>query len=119
MQSKGCSVEEYLKGDDDLPICTDLDCDTWDSNFLSQLGEDHEDVSEDEEDITMIDETPQPPILKIQTYKEALKSLEDVQQFLESRGHIEEALSLGSSIDRVAYIQLQCTSQTTIHDYFS
>ena len=35
----------------------------WDSNFPSQLGEDYEDVSEDE-DITMIDEPPQPPMLK-------------------------------------------------------
>ena len=25
MPTEGCSVEEYLKGDYDLPICTDLD----------------------------------------------------------------------------------------------
>ena len=46
---QGCSVDEYIKGDDNLPVCTDLDSDTWDANFLSQLGQ-QEKESEDEDD---------------------------------------------------------------------
>ena len=45
---QGCSVDEYIKGDDNLPVCTDLDSDTWDANFLSQLGQ-QEKESEDED----------------------------------------------------------------------
>ena len=110
---EGCSVEEYLKGDNDLPLCTDLDNDTWDANFLSQLGQQVEESEDDQEN----NESP-PPLLKIQSFKEAIKSLEDVQQFLESRGHTEEAISVGLSVDRAVSLKLQCASQTTISDYF-
>ena len=108
---KGCSVEEYLKGDNDLSVCTDFDSNTWDANFLSQLGQQGEDSEDDDEENN--DEFPLPP-LKIKTFEEAIKSLEDVQQFLESQGHTEEALSVGLSVD----LKLQCASQTTISDYF-
>ena len=46
---QGCSIDECIKGDDNLPVCTDLDSDTWDANFLSQLGQ-QEKESEDEDD---------------------------------------------------------------------
>ena len=118
MPTEGCSVEEYLKGDDDLPICTDLDSDTWDANFMSELAAgDSQDTSEDE-DVTD-GSTLQPPVPVIKSFKEAMKSLEDVEHFLQSQGHMEEALVLGSSVDRIARMQLQSTTQTTINDYFS
>jgi len=28
---ESCTVAEYLRGDDDLPVCTDLDSDSWDA----------------------------------------------------------------------------------------
>lgn len=98
---EGCSVEEYIRGDNDLPVCMDLTGERWDANFLSQLGQQEESEEED-------DEAPPPP-LKVQTFKEAIDSLESVQRFLESQGHIEEALLIGSSVDEVA---LQSISQT-------
>jgi len=32
-----CSVEEYIEGDDNLAVCTDLDCENWEANFLASL----------------------------------------------------------------------------------
>ena len=70
MPTEGCSVhvEEHLKGDDDLPICTDLDSDTWDANFMSELAAgDSQDTSEDE-DVTD-ESTLQPPVPVIKSFK--------------------------------------------------
>lgn len=36
---------------------------------------------------------------KLRNFKEAIQSLDDVQEFLESRGYIEEALKIGSAVD--------------------
>ena len=42
-------------------------------------------------------------------------SLEDVQQFLESRGYnIEEALDVGSTIDKMTVLKLKSSKQTTL-----
>ena len=32
---ESCAVNEYLSGDDDLPVCVDLDSDNWNDNFLA------------------------------------------------------------------------------------
>ncbi len=61
-------------------MCANLDSDTWDAAFLGEDGEDmdnHEDRIDDP-----------PPIPKINSYKEAIQSLEDIQDFLERRGCI-------------------------------
>ena len=60
----------------------------------------------------------EPPPPKLQNFKEAVQSLEDVQQFLESRGYIEEALRIGSAIDTMTVLKLKSSLQTTLHDYF-
>ena len=57
----------------------------------------------------------EPPPPKLQNFKEAIQSLEDVQQFLESRSYIE-ALRIGSAIDTV--LKLKSSLQTSLHDYF-
>lgn len=44
--------------------------------------------------------------------------MEDIQQFLESRGHTKEALLIGSAVDKVAGLKLKNMTQTTINDYF-
>ena len=41
----------------------------------------------------------QPPALKYGTYQEAVCALEDVQAFLDSKGHNELATTLGAQID--------------------
>ncbi len=45
----------------------------------------HDDEDEDEEEDLDIDLPPPPPI-KIQTYKQAIESLEDIMIFLEQHG---------------------------------
>ena len=50
----------------------------------------------------------------MKTYKEAITALEGVSQLL---GHGAEALSVGSTIDRI--VNLKRASQTTLHDYFT
>ena len=97
-----CSVEDYLKGDDDLPICTDLDSNLWEDNSLSELGQQEPESDEDEDND---DNETIPPPLKIQNFKEAIESLENVQQFLENRGHSEEAISVGLSVDKLVYLK--------------
>ena len=82
-------------------MCTDLDSENWEANFLAELGLDNTCGNDriDESD----SETPGeelPP--KITSYSEAIDSIENVQQFLESRGHVQESLSFGSWIDTVA-----------------
>ena len=63
-----CDLDEYLHGDDDLPVCMDLDNDSWETDLLDQLGQDEEeadkeeDEGEDEMDI-------EPPPSKILNYK--------------------------------------------------
>ncbi len=47
---ESCMLEEYVHGDNDLPVYADLDSDTWDAAFLSNLGEDGEE-DEDGEDM--------------------------------------------------------------------
>ena len=51
-----------------------------------QLGQDEQDSGDNE---ALDDE---PPPLNIQTYKQAVQSLEDIEQFLCSRGHAQEAM---------------------------
>ena len=82
-----CNVDEYLNGDDDLPVCMELDSDSWEADFLKQEEQEVTDEEEDKED--EMDVEPPPP--KLQNFMEAVRSLEDVQQFLESRRYIEEA----------------------------
>ncbi len=84
-----CSADEYLTGDNSLPVCIDIDGDDWDENWLNSLTEHEggdEDEDEDEEEDLDIDLPPPPP--KIQTYKQAIESLEDI---MEQHGQIELA----------------------------
>ena len=69
-----CTLDDYLGGDNDLPVCTDLDSDSWEVNFMSELGLEEE-CNEDEEEEEMDDEPPTP--LKVQSFKEAIDSIEN------------------------------------------
>ena len=54
-------------------------------------------------------------------YKEAviIALLEEVSQFLEYKGHGDEALSIGCTIDRIVNLKHASARQTTLHDYFT
>ena len=50
---------------------------------------------------------------------EAILALEDVNNFLESRGFIQASSMVGSIVDEVACLKAQsATKQTTIRDFF-
>ena len=57
------------------------------------------------------------PPLKVQSYRDTIQSLEDVQQFLGSRGHMQKALCIGSTIDSLTSLQLASTKQNVLNDF--
>ena len=95
--------EEYLEGENELQVCVDTGGDDWEFNFFQQLGSKDQEQDEDsdiedidgdnEDDVHEID--VEPPSLKVTSFKEAIVALEDVSQFLESRGHIQAHSMLG------------------------
>ena len=100
---EGCTVDQFLTGDSDLPVCMEMDDDNWEAAFLEEL-EEHQQVedcgqvdgnSDAEDDSTANTEEPLP---KLKTYKE-------VSQFLEYKGHGDEALSIGSTIERIVNLK--------------
>ena len=111
------NVDEYLNGDDDLPACMQLDSDSWEADFLKQLGQEEQEVADEEEDEGEGEMDVEPPPPNLQNFKEAVQSLEDVKYFLESRGYTEEALGIGSAIDTMTVLKLKSSKQTTLHDY--
>ena len=79
-------------------VIIEMDDENWEHTFLEELtlpeGEADDDSQEiDEEDYEFDDG---PVIPKLNTYKEAINSLEDMCQFLGHKGHGTEALSIGS-----------------------
>ncbi len=102
--SESCTAREFITGDDNLPICADMDNENWEETFLKEQTENEVESAmevDDEED-----ECDEAAIVvpKLKTYKEIINVLEDVSQFLEFKGHTGEALSVGSFIDRIAVI---------------
>ena len=102
----GCSVKEYIDGDDGLPVCASDEYDDWEDHFFRELGQTK--VAQDT-DMEELDDNPLP----VQTYKEAVESLEDVQEFLYSRGHVREAMEIGLSVDTLVSLHLASTKQNT------
>ena len=113
---EGCTLSEYITGDDDKPVCANLINENWEDNFLAGVGQ-SEQVTEDEEtdDDTLIEE---PTVLNTNSYKEAIVALENVQDFLQSRGHIQEAAYITSTIEACVEMRVSECTQTSIHDYF-
>ena len=61
-----------------------------------------------------------PPIPKIISYKEAIIALEDVQSFLESRGHASTSFTyVGPAVDAISSLNVTCMRQRSLHDYCS
>ena len=77
-----CSTDELVKGEDLIPICTEVTDEDWEESFFAELGpeskrmndedgcEDGEDDSEGEE------EEPVPLAPKVKSYSDAIESLE-------------------------------------------
>ena len=94
-----CSADEYLTGDNSLPVCVDIDGNNWDENWLNSLTEGAESVDEDKDEAEDFDVDMPPPPPKIPTYKQAVVSLEDIKIFLEHHGRLELASNAPSSLN--------------------
>lgn len=115
-----CTAEEYLNGDDDIPVCVDMDDSQWDENFMRQfdkLGEEREEEDDDDDDEEYEILEPETPSIK--TFKAAITSLEEVQKFLEWRGHLESVNKIGCIVDGLASLQTQSLTQHTLLDFLS
>ena len=115
----GCSSNEFASGDDDLPVCVEMDHYNWQSVFLDEHtnAPENEESEEDSDDDIEVDSAEQEVLPRIKSYKEATVSLEDVLS-LQQKGNTEEAMSLGSTIDAVCKCRNASTVQTTLDSYF-
>ena len=52
------NVDKYLN--DDLPVCMELGNDSWEADFLKQLGREEQEVADEEEDEDELDAQPPP-----------------------------------------------------------
>ena len=112
-----CSVEVYVNGDNDIAVCAEFDDDTWDETFLEGLaGHNETAITEEDSDTEDLDLLPPPP--KIRSCQEAIKSLEDVKKFLESRNCFTEATATCSLIDQVAKVHSVTARWSTLDDFF-
>ena len=111
MPGNSCTIEDYVNGDNDLPICIGMNDDQWDEDFLLQLNESEEGIEEEGEEDEEQEQLNEPTIKK---YKEAIVSLE-----VESRGHYEASISIGNAVDTLASLHTSSVTQRTIPDYFS
>jgi hypothetical protein len=79
---------------------------------LDQLGQDKEADEEVDEGEAEDEMDVEPPPPKIKDFKGVVEALEDVQQFLENRGFIEEALRIGQEVDTMTILKLKSVKQT-------
>ena len=85
-----------VNGEDDVPVCLDACSDTWEKEFFDNLGQEVQGEDQDEE---------------------AILSLEDIQLFLESRGHLQDAMQVGNFMDNLSAVQIATAKQTTFHAF--
>ncbi len=125
MLPDACSVQEYGNGDDEIPVCIEMDGNSWDESFMlhlqepannSQQDDDEENDEEDDEEGGKDSDQPEPAI---KTFKEAIASLEEVQHFLERKGQLAVSFEVGSILDSVAAMQSNSLTQRSLFDYFS
>lgn len=87
-----CSVRELVSGDDDLPVCSEVDNDRREEQLFSSLSPSDTvtsmDSDPDEDDMEV-----EPPAPKLRSLSEAISDLEDMKEFLDSKGYAKEAIS--------------------------
>ena len=75
-----CPLEEYMNGENDVPVCLDAGSDTWEEEFFDNLGQEEQGEDQDEE---------------------VILSLEDIQLFLEFRGRLQDVMQVGTFMDNL------------------
>ena len=103
-------------------MCDDAG-DDWDEHFLAGLCRDQADTAEEpnnQEDNLYDIEPPSP---KIKIYKEAVSAVEDIQAFLDFKGHNELSTQLRTYIKSTVSLQFahRCKTsvQTTIDQFLN
>ena len=104
MGDNACHSHEYLSGENDVPVCFDISGDKWENEFMSQIGNEGEDEEDEEDD-------PEHPKL-------LSRPVCTRQCFLENKGHVNDALRIGSVVDSVLSLKLREQKQTTLHRFF-
>ena len=116
-------IKEAVSGSFDPPACQELP-DNWEANFFNKLGANQETVyiydSDDDDDANDEEAGVSVATLKVTSYSEAIANLEDVLQFLQSRGNIITANELSKVISRTQSDQLERKkSQSKVTDFFT
>ena len=66
--SESCTPQEFVGGDDDLPVCAEMDNENWEKTFFDELSEREADVASQEMDEDdELDDGPVVPKLKKQS----------------------------------------------------
>ncbi|KAI6648394.1 hypothetical protein LOD99_8184 [Oopsacas minuta] len=98
---------------------SNLDCD-WEDNFLKDIGQPVEEGEitdpESDHDVEIVEDTA----LVLKTYKKVIVALENVQKFLEVRGHGAEASRIAATIESCVKYKINGLglSQSTLSDFF-
>ena len=48
MPQNSCSPQEYVNGEDTIPVCNDMDDATWEEDFLGRLGQEESEPEEED-----------------------------------------------------------------------
>ena len=97
-----CSASDLVSAEEALPVCSEFTDETWDEEFLAELGprdkspcpdEQSENEGEDEDEPEL---KPAPALPHLKSFREAMTYLEDVHIFLEYRGYTPEATAAHS-----------------------
>ena len=107
----------YVNGDSNLPVCAGTGDYDWEENFLAQLQQ--QESSDGDEEDEFLNEQAQPEEPSIKTFKGAILSLEEVQRFLEYRGHFDVSVTISTTVDHIASIHTNSVTQQTLFQYFS
>ena len=107
-----CSVSELLSSESEIPICTDFADNTWDEDFMAEIGPPRKELCERDDEDGDPDgfEDIEPPPPRLKNLREVMECLEDVRSFLELNGHTREATKTEDLVNSVAW--LQCSTST-------
>ena len=68
---ENCNAIEYLNGNDDLPVCIDLNNDNWEDNVMAPLSSQEQDPEETKE-LEYDSKEAEEMELNVTTYKQAV-----------------------------------------------
>ena len=117
-----CSVSELLAAEYEIPICSEFSHNTWEEEFMAELGPQTKEVCEHDDECDQDElEDMEPPPPRLKNLSEVMTCLEDVRSFLELNGHIAEATKTEDLVNTVAWLRCsttKCTVQSTLTQYF-